>query len=313
MQAPLTIFAGTSVPELAAEVAQLLGQELGKVSIKRFANGEIYVRFQETVRGNDVFILQSICAPVNDNLVELLLMVDALKRASAGRINAIIPHYGYSRQERKEAPREPISARMVADVLTAVGVDRVITFDLHAPAIQGFFNIPVDHLTVLPLLADYYRKKNLENACVVALDAGGIKRAEKLAKRLDLPLVGMYKRHPEHNVSEVTHVMGDIEGKIPLIIEDMIDTGGTLLEGVKALLAHGARPEIHVCATHPVFSAPILERLAHPAIKEVLVTNTIPLGPEKQLDKIKTLSIGPLTASAIMRVHEESSVSSLFN
>ncbi len=313
MQAPLNIFAGTSIPDLAAEVAELLGQELGKVNIKRFANGEIYVRFHETVRGNDVFLMQSICSPVNDNLVELLIMVDALKRASAGRINAIIPHYGYSRQERKEAPREPISARMVADVLTAVGVDRVITFDLHAPAIQGFFNIPVDHLTVLPLLAEYYRKKNLENACVVALDAGGIKRAEKLAKRLDLPLVGMYKRHPEHNVSEVTHVMGDIEGKVPLIIEDMIDTGGTLLEGVKALLAHGARPEIHVCATHPVFSGPILERLAHPAIKEVLVTNTIPLGPDKQLDKIKTLSIAPLTASAITRVHEESSVSSLFN
>ncbi len=313
MDAPLNIFAGTSVPDLAEEVANLLGLELGRTNIKRFANGEIYVRFQDTVRGNDVFVIQSLCSPVNDNLVELLLMVDALKRASAGRINAIVPHYGYSRQERKEAPREPISARMVADILTTVGVDRVITLDLHAPAIQGFFNIPVDHLTALPLLAEYYRKKNLENACVVALDAGGIKRAEKLAKRLDLPLIGMYKRHPEHNVSQVTHVMGDIEGKAPLIIEDMIDTGGTLLEGVKALLAHGARPEIHVCATHAVFSHPIEERLAHPAIKEVLVTNTIPVGPEIKSDKVKTLSIAPLLASTITRVHEESSVSSLFN
>lgn len=308
----LKVFAGTSVPELGREVAEGLGIKLGEINIKRFACGEIYVRYLETVRGHDVFLIQSLCPPVNENLVELLIMIDALRRASAGRINAVIPHYGYARQERKDASREPISARMVADLLETVGVDRVITVDLHAPAIQGFFSIPVDHLTALPILAEYYRKKNLPNASVVALDAGGIKNAEKLAKRLDLPLVGMYKRHPAHNVAEVTHVIGEIEGRIPIIIEDMIDTGGTLIEGVKALLQHGAVPEIHVCATHPVFSDPITERLQHPAIKEVVVTDTIPIPPEKMLPKITVMSIASLIASAIKRVHEETSVSELF-
>lgn len=308
----LKVFAGTSVPEFGQQVAQELGISLGQVTIKRFACGEIYVRFLETVRGHDVFVIQSVCPPVNDNLVELLIMVDALRRASAGRINAVIPHYGYARQERKDASREPISARMVADLLETVGVDRVITVDLHAPAIQGFFKIPVDHLTALPILADYYRKKNLTNAAVVALDAGGIKNAEKLARRLDLPLVGMYKRHPAHNVAQVTHVIGDVAGKTPIIIEDMIDTGGTLVEGVKALLNHGAKPEVYVCATHPVFSDPITERLQHPAIKEVVVTNTIPIPQAKMLPKITVMSLAPLVAAAIRRVHEETSVSELF-
>lgn len=312
MKAEMKIFAGTSVPDLAEEVARVFGTSLGKVNIKRFSCGEIYVRFAETVRGDDVYVVQSVCPPVNENLVELLLMADALKRASAGRINAVIPHYGYARQERKEAPREPISARMIADLLQTVGVHRVITIDLHAPAIQGFFDIPVDHLTALPLLADYYRKKNLDNAVVAALDAGGIKTAEKLATRLDLPLVAMYKRHPAHNVAEVTHVIGDVEGKVPIIVEDMVDTGGTLVEGVKALLAHGALPEIHVCATHPLLSGPAMERLSHPAIKEVVVTNTIPLAPEKRLPKVTVISIAPLVAAAISRVHEETSVSELF-
>ncbi len=307
------IFVGTSVPDLGEEVADRLGVELGRVLVKRFSCGEIYVRFEETVRGHDIFLIQSISEPVNENFMELILMVDALRRASAGRINAVVPHYGYARQEKKVAPREPISARMVADVLTTVGVDRVITIDLHAPAIQGFFNIPVDHLTALPLLADYFKKKDLRDAVVVALDAGGIRRAEMLATRLDLPLVGMYKRRPEHNVAEVTHVIGDVEGKKPIIIEDLIDTGGTLVGGVEALLEHGALPEVYVCATHPVFSGPAPERLRHPAIREVVVTNTIPIPEAKQSPKLKLLSIAALVAAAIHRIHTEGSVSELFN
>lgn len=309
------VFVGTSVPDLGKEVADRLGVALGRVLVKRFSCGEIYVRFEETVRGHDIFLIQSISDPVNENFMELILMVDALRRASAGRINAVIPHYGYARQEKKVAPREPISARMVADVLTTVGVDRVITIDLHAPAIQGFFNIPVDHLTALPILADYLKSKrpDLSDAVVVALDAGGIKRAEMLATRLDLPLVGMYKRRPEHNVAEVTHVIGDVEGKKPIIIEDLIDTGGTLVGGVEALLEHGALPEVYVCATHPVLSGPAAERLKHPAIREVIVTNTIPIPPSKQSPKLKVLSIAPLMAAAIHRVHTEGSVSELFN
>ena len=307
------IFVGTSVPDLGEEVADRLGVELGRVLVKRFSCGEIYVRFEETVRGHDIFLIQSISEPVNENFMELILMVDALRRASAGRINAVVPHYGYARQEKKVAPREPISARMVADVLTTVGVDRVINIDLHAPAIQGFFNIPVDHLTALPLLADYFKKKDLRDAVVVALDAGGIRRAEMLATRLDLPLVGMYKRRPEHNVAEVTHVIGDVEGKKPIIIEDLIDTGGTLVGGVEALLEHGALPEVYVCATHPVFSGPAPERLRHPAIREVVVTNTIPIPEAKQSPKLKLLSIAALVAAAIHRIHTEGSVSELFN
>lgn len=312
MQCEKKIFAGTSFPGLGKSVAEEMGVSLGAVRIERFASGEIYVRFEETVRGCDVFLIQTISPPVNENLMELMIMVDALKRASAWRINAVIPHYGYARQEKKVAPREPISARMVADLLTTVGIDRVITVDLHAPAIQGFFNIPVDHLTALPILAQHYRAKGLKDAVVVALDAGGTKTAEKLASRLDLPLVGMYKRRRAHNVAEVTHVIGDVEDRTPIIIEDMIDTGGTLVEGVKALIEQGAKPEIHVCATHAVFSGEVAERLGHPAIKEVVVTDTIPIPPDKSLEKIKVLSIASLVAAAINRIHDEGSVSELF-
>ncbi|MBE3575250.1 MAG: ribose-phosphate pyrophosphokinase [Firmicutes bacterium] len=309
----MKIFVGTSVPQLGKEVAEFLQVPLGHVMIKRFACGEIYVRYEETVRGYDVFVIQSLSQPVNDNLVELMIMIDALKRASAGRINAVIPHYGYARQEKKVAPREPISARMVADVLTTVGADRVVTIDLHAPAIQGFFNIPVDHLTALPILADYFRGRDLSDAVVVALDAGGIKRAEQMAARLNLPLVGMYKRRPDHNVAEVTHVIGDVVGKKPIIIEDLIDTGGTLIAGVEALLQHGAKPEVYVCATHPILSGPAAERMAHPAIKEVVFTNTVAIPPNRKLPKVTVLSVAPLVAKAIHRIHTEGSVSELFD
>ncbi|MGE5551660.1 MAG: ribose-phosphate diphosphokinase [Bacteroidota bacterium] len=308
----MKLFTGTANPGLGQEVADFLGISLGGVNISRFASGEIYVRYEESVRGVDVFVLQPIATPVNENLVELLIMIDALKRASAGRITAVIPYYGYARQEKKTAPREPITARMVADIITTVGADRVIAMDLHAPAIQGFFSIPVDHMTALPMLAQYIKNKAIHNGVIIAPDAGSVKKAEKLAAILDLPLGVMYKRRPAHNVAETTYFIGEVAGMSPIVIEDTIDTGGTIVQVVEALLARGAEPEIHVLATHGVLSPPAAERLAHPAIEEIVVTNTIAPSAAHRLPNLKVLSVAPLLGDAIRRIHQNISVSVLF-
>ncbi|MGE5528214.1 MAG: ribose-phosphate diphosphokinase [Patescibacteria group bacterium] len=308
----MKLFTGTANPGLGQEVADFLGISLGGVDISRFASGEIYVRYEESVRGADIFVLQPLSAPINENLVELLIMIDALKRASAGRITAVIPYYGYARQEKKTAPREPITARMVADIITTAGANRIITMDLHAPAIQGFFNIPVDHMTALPMLAQYIKNKPIQNGVIIAPDAGSVKKAEKLADLLDLPLGVMYKRRPARNVAEVSYFIGEVENLTPIVIEDIIDTGGSMIQVVEALLQRGARPEIHILATHGVFSPPAAERLGHPALREIVVTNTIAIKPEQTPPNLKVLSVAPLLGDAIRRIHQNISVSVLF-
>jgi ribose-phosphate pyrophosphokinase len=312
----LKLFSGTSNPLLGKEIADYLGIKLGGVNISRFANGEIYVRFEESIRGADVFIVQSFANDVNninDTIMELLIMVDALKRASVGRITTVIPYYCYARQEKKSAPREPITARMLADIISTVGSDRIITMDLHSPAIQGFFSIPVDHLTALPMLAQYIKQKKLTDGVIIAPDAGSVKKAEKLATRLDLPLGVMYKRRPAPNIAEITFFIGEVEGKAPIIIDDMVDTAGSIMQVVNTLLEHGAKPEIHLLTTHGLFSPPAIERLNHPAIKEVVVCNTVPLTPERTLPKFTVLSVAPLLGDAIRRIHQDVSVSVLFD
>lgn len=310
---PMKIFTGTANPQLGQEIAEYLGVRLGGINISRFANGEIYIRFEESIRGSDVFILQSFTNNVNDQIMELLIGIDALKRASAGRITAVIPYYCYARQEKKSAPREPITARMLADLITTAGADRIITMDLHAPAIQGFFNIPVDHMTALPMLAQYIRQKNFPDSVIIAPDAGSVKKAEKLAARLDLPLGVMYKRRPAPNVAEMTYFIGDVKDKTPIIIDDMVDTAGSIMQVVNALLERGARPDIHLLTTHGVFSPPAIERLKHDAIKEVVVCNTIPLTPDRMLPKFTVISVAPLLGDAIRRIHQDISVSVLFD
>jgi ribose-phosphate pyrophosphokinase len=312
----LKLFSGTSNPALGQEIADYLGIKLGGVKISRFANGEIYVRFEESIRGADVFIVQSFANSVNninDTIMELLIMIDALKRASAGRITTVIPYYCYARQEKKSAPREPITARMLADIISTAGSDRIITMDLHSPAIQGFFNIPVDHLTALPMLAQYIKQKKINDGVIIAPDAGSVKKAEKLATRLDLPLGVMYKRRPAPNVAEITFFIGEVEGKAPIIIDDMVDTAGSIMQVVNTLLEHGAKPEIHLLTTHGIFSEPAIERLNHPAIKEIVVCNTVPLTPERTLPKVTVLSVAPLLGDAIRRIHQDVSVSVLFD
>lgn len=309
----MKLFTGTANPQLGQEIADFLGIALGEVTISRFACGEIYVKYEESIRGVDVFILQPLSHPVNENIMELLIMIDAARRASAGRITAVIPYFGYARQEKKDAPREPITARMVGDILTAVGTERVITMDLHSPAIQGFFSIPVDHLTALPMLAQYCAQKQVPNPVVISADAGGVKKAEKLATRLDVPIGVMYKRRPSHNVAEMTTFIGDVEGKTPIIIEDIIDTGGSLMQVCRALLDRGCNREIHIMASHGVFSDPAFERLDFEPIKEIVVTNSIAVPADKKLEKMTVLSIAPLLGDAIRRIHHDVSVSVLFD
>lgn len=306
----IKLFSGTSNPKLSEEIAKHLELPLGKVRISRFKSGEIYVHFEESVRGADVFLVQSFSAPINENFVELLVMVDAARRASAKNITAVIPYYGYARQEKKDAPREPISAKMVADVLTTVGVDRVVTIDLHAPAIQGFFNIPVDHLTALDMICEYIVSKKLDNPVIVSPDAGRAKTAEKLATALGAPFAIMIKNRPAHNQSIITHVIGEVEGKTPVIIEDMIDTGGTIINVVEGLREKGAHPA-YICATHGIFSDNAVERLQHPWVKEVIVTDTLPLACPCP-DNFQVLSVAPLLAKAISLIQEGGSISSLF-
>jgi ribose-phosphate pyrophosphokinase len=308
----LKIFCGSSVPALGQEVADYLGIPLGRVTITRFADGEIYTRFEENARGEDTFLIQSTCDPVNEHLMELLIMVDALRRASAGRITAVIPYYGYARKDKKDAPREPITGRLVADLLTTAGVNRVLALDLHAGQVEGFFTIPVDHLRAMPLFADYLARKGLKQGVVVAADDGAVRRSKHLADRLDLPLAVIFQRRVGADVKEPIQIVGDVEGRLPIFIEDIIDTAGTISQAIDVLIAHGAVPEAYVCATHPVLAGPALERLARPEIREVIVTNTIPISPARRLSKMTVLSAAPLLAEAIRRIHLNQSVSLLF-
>lgn len=308
----LKIFTGNANPALAAEICEYLGVPLGDSQVTRFSDGEIRVRINENVRGTDVFVIQPTCQPVNEHLMELLIMVDALRRASARRITAVIPYYGYARQDRKTRAREPITAKLVANLITASGARRVIAIDLHAGQIQGFFDIPVDHLLAAPILAEYIMRANLEDVVVVSPDVGGVTRARDLAERIRAPLAVIDKRRPEPNVAEVTNVIGPVGGKTAVIVDDIIDTAGTIVKAVEALEQFGARA-VYVCCTHPVLSGPAVERLANSPVREVIVTNTIPVTKEKAIDKIKVLSVAPLLGEAIIRVHEDLSVSRLFD
>ncbi len=308
----MMVFAGTSNPDLAEGMVKHLGIELGNVKIRKFANGEIYVRYLESVRGADVFIVQSICSPVNDMLMELLIMVDAAKRASARSITAVVSSYGYARQDKKSAAREPITAKLVADLMTISGVSRVITMDLHQGQIQGFFNQPVNHLTALPILADYFESLHLENLCVVSPDVGRAKACKKLADMLGASLAIMHKGRPEHNVAEITHVIGDVNGKTCIIADDMIDTAGSVVAGAKALKNAGAAT-VYVTATHGILSPPAFDRLEAAPVAEVVVTNTIPVPDQFVHGKIHVLSVAPLFAHAVQNVFNDDSVSELFD
>ncbi|ACL18161.1 ribose-phosphate pyrophosphokinase [Desulfitobacterium sp. LBE] len=308
----LKIFCGNANRALAEEIVDYLGVPLGEAKVKRFKDGEITIAIDESVRGADVFVVQPTCNPTNDNIMELLIMIDALKRASARRITPVIPYYGYARQERKSKARDPITAKLMANLITTAGADRVVTMDLHAPAIQGFFDIPVDHLPGVPILAEYFKSKELENVVVVSPDHGGVQRARNLAERIGAPLAIIDKRRPEPNVSEIMNVIGDIQGKQVIMIDDIIDTAGTITQGAQALKDRGAQ-DVYACCTHPVLSGPAFERLENSVIKEVVITNTIPVHPEKMISKIKVLSVAPLLGAAIVRIHEDLSVSKLFS
>lgn len=306
----LKIFAGSSNPMLAKRICERLGTELGKIKLSRFRSGEIYVHFEETIRNCDVFLVQSFSDPINEHFVELLVMIDAAKRASARTVNVVVPYYGYARQERKAAPREPITAKLVADLLTTAGACRMVTIDLHSPAIQGFFNIPVDHLTALDLITEHLKKQDIPNPIVVSPDAGRATTAEKLANYLDSPFAIMIKKRPAHNESVITHIIGDVEGQTPIIIEDMIDTGSTIINVVEGLKERGAN-DAYVCATHPIFTDPAIKRLEHSGIKEVIVTDSIAI-PDNRSDRFKVISMAPLLADAIQIVTEGGSISTLF-
>lgn len=308
----MKLFACNSHPELAQEVADILGVELGKSKVSKFSDGEIAVSIYESVRGKDVFIIQSTCEPVNDNLMELLIMVDAMKRASARTINAVIPYYGYARQDRKAKARDPITAKLVADLLEAAGVTRVITMDLHAPQIQGYFNIPVDHMVGLPVLTEYFIKKNLDDVVVVSPDHGSVKRARDMAKKMNCPIAIVDKRRPEPNKSEIMNIIGDIKGKNCILLDDMIDTAGTITNAANALKDLGAKA-VYANATHAVMSGPAIQRLEESAIEELVILNTLPIPEEKKLAKTKILSVGPIFAETITRVVNHGSISELFD
>jgi ribose-phosphate pyrophosphokinase len=313
-RSPLALFSGTAHPELAASIARQLNIPLGGLKITRFPDSEIYVKFEQSVRGTDVFLIQPTCAPIDANLLELLIVIDALKRASADRITCVLPYYGYARQEKKDAPREPITAKLIADLLTTAGVDHIVGMDLHADAIQGFFNIPVDHLTAVPVIADYFATKNLNNVCLVSPDEGRVKTIRKnFASRLRAPLAVGYKFHPAHGVSEISGLAGDVRGKTCIVYDDIISTGGSINEIVDLLLANGANPEVYIACTHAVLAGKAIERLSRPEIAQVVVTDTIPLPPDKQIDKIKVISVAGLFAEAIQRIWNKASVSSLFD
>lgn len=309
----IKLFSGRSNPRLAQEIADHLGTTVGPMIIKNFADGEIYVQVKESVRGDDVFIVQPLSNPVNENLMELLIIIDAFKRASAKTITAVIPYYGYARQDRKTSGREAITAKLVADLLTTAGTDRVLAMDLHTGQIQGFFNILVDHIYTTPILVDYIKKLNISPDDMVAVspDTGGVQRTRVFAKRLDCPLAIIDKRRDKHNEAIAAHVIGDVEGKVCLMFDDLIDTAGTITEAAKLLKSKGAKA-IYVCAAHGVFSGPALERIQNAPIEECIVTNTIPREPDELPAKIKQLSVASLLGQAISRIHDDESVSSLF-
>ncbi|MBC7248358.1 MAG: ribose-phosphate diphosphokinase [Actinobacteria bacterium] len=307
----LMIFSGRSYPELGRQIAGHLGISLGRVELKTFSNGELYVRYEESVRGCDAFVIQTCSDPINDHLMELLLMIDALNRASAKRISAVIPYYGYSRQDKKTLAREPISARLVADMISVAGADRILTMDLHAGQIQGFFSGPMDHITAVPLLASYVSRHVDGDMVIVSPDAGRVKMAKKYSDHLGVPMAILHKRRPGHNRAEVMHVIGEVAGKTAVLVDDMIDTGGTLVASSEALIDAGAR-EVFACATHGIFSGPAKERLDKSVLKKVVVTDTLPIPDERRSSKVEILSIASVFANTIASVFKDESVSELF-
>jgi len=310
----IKVFTGNSHPQLANDVADILGVPLGKSKVSTFSDGEISVDINETVRGNDVFIVQSTSSPVNNNLMELLIMIDAFKRASAGRITAVIPYYGYARQDRKVKSRDPITAKLVADLLTAAGAHRILTMDLHAAQIQGYFNIPVDHLLGAPILAQHFISKGLmdrDDVVVVSPDLGSVTRARKFADNLHAPIAIIDKRRPKANVSEIMNIIGDIDGKICILIDDMIDTAGTIANAANALKKLGAK-NVYACCTHGVLSGPAMERINYSEIEELVMLNTIPLRENLETNKIRSISVAPLFAEAIKRIYDDQPISKLF-
>ena len=312
----IKLFAGNSNPVLAKRIADALGLTLSDCVCKKFADGEISVSFNETVRGCDVFLIQSTCCPVNDNFMELLIMIDACRRASAGRITAVMPYFGYARQDRKAKPRDPISAKLCAEMLEAAGADRVLTMDLHASQIQGFFNIPLDNLLGTRILSQYFYDQlgaGNPDYVVVSPDLGSVTRARKFTDKLDLPMAIVDKRRPKPNVSEVMNIIGDVRGKKGLLVDDMVDTAGTLCHGAKALIERGGATEVIACATHGVLSGPAIQRLQESVISQLVLLDTIPVEGEKAIDKIKVLSVAELFAEAIRRIYDEVALSELYN
>ncbi|MBK9169460.1 MAG: ribose-phosphate pyrophosphokinase [Bryobacterales bacterium] len=308
----IKVFTGNANPVLAADICSHLGVSVGEASVKAFSDGEIYLQILENVRGADVFVMQPTSTPVDHHLMELLFMIDALKRASADRITAVLPYYGYARQDRKDKPRVPISAKVVASMIELAGADRILSLDLHAAQIQGFFDIPVDHLFAAPVMIDYFQPRRPAHLTVVSPDAGGVERARAFAKRLKAPLAIIDKRREEVNVAEVMHIIGRVKDRNCLIVDDLIDTAGTLVKGAQALLDKGAT-SVSACATHPVLSGPAVERIADSPLREVVVSDSIPLSEEaRRCPKIRVLSVAPLLATAIQSIHEESSISVLF-
>ena len=308
----LKLFTCNAHPELANEIAELMGIKVGKSTVNKFSDGEIQVSIWESVRDCDVYIVQPTCAPVNDHLMELLIMIDALKRASAGRINVVVPYYGYARQDRKAKARDPITAKLVANLIQAAGADRLVSMDLHANQIQGYFDIPVDHLLGLPILTKYFKEKNLDDIVVVSPDHGSVTRARNMAQRLDAPIAIVDKRRPEPNKSEIMNIIGDINGKNCILLDDMIDTAGTICNAANALMELGAK-SVYACATHGVLSGPAMERLEKSPIKELVLLNTVPIADEKKIDKMTLISVGPIFSEVITRIYQGGSVSPLFD
>jgi len=308
----LRLFSGSANLALSEEVARYLGMDLGPMVRKRFADGELYIQIQESIRGCDVYLIQPTCYPVNDHLMELLIMVDACRRASARQITAVIPYYGYARADRKTAGRESITAKLVANLITQAGASRILAMDLHSAQIQGYFDIPCDHVYGSPVLLDYLTSKQLSDIVVVSPDVGGVARARAFAKKLnDAPLAIIDKRRHAHNVAEVMNVIGDVSGKTAVLVDDMIDTAGTICEGAKLLREQGAR-QVYACATHAVFSPPAVDRLSTGLLEEVIVTNTMPISESNRFPQLTTLSVANLLGETIWRIHEDSSVSSMF-
>ena len=306
------VFTGNAHTELAEEITSIMGKTLGKATVTKFSDGEISVNLWETVRGVDVYIIQPTCDPVNDNLMELLIMIDSVKRASAGRINAVIPYYGYARQDRKAKARDPITAKLVANLLVAAGADRVLTMDLHANQIQGYFDIPVDHLVGMPIIAKYFKEKNLDDVCIVSPDHGSVTRARNMAEFFNCPIAIVDKRRPEPNKSEIMNIIGDIEGKNCIILDDMIDTAGTITNAANVIKEMGTK-NVYAGATHGILSGPAIERIQSSQICELALLNTVPVKDEKLIDKMTMLSVAPLFAEAMTRVFTNGSISKLFD